>query len=427
MVEKNLDENLNESVIEENEIIEDSVTEAVTNTSKESFDKESEEGTTDIDSEETSKTEDGEVETEEEDDTDDNKKLIHTLLPILGIVVLIAVVVIIVLRVNEWNKGIAYVIPPDTEVKLDTSDNVVLMPPSIMSPDTDDGKTTVLLLGNGAYYEGKKDGSDIVSMFSESLPEQVEVIDCTMPLTYLTSYNVYERSPEESPEDYFTLFWMSASICWEDFKRQRTALQYLDKDKYDIERYSEVIDMLENVKMEDIDVVMYCYDGYDYQTGRVAMDKWENGAPITENVTTLLGAVYTSIDLFSTYNETTQYIFVCPTFCYAIDDDGVKHPCDSYNTSNGTIAATFSAARSISNYYSVSYSYIDLFTGVDINEDNAEKYLEADGRTPNKEARRMIADRLSFLLKDRLYTEAKISKKPQIVDKIKSAVKKIIK
>jgi len=427
MVEKNLDENLNESVIEENEIIEDRVTEAVTNTSKESFDKESEEGTTDIDSEETSKTEDGEVETEEEDDTDDNKKLIHTLLPILGIVVLIAVVVIIVLRVNEWNKGIAYVIPPDTEVKLDTSDNVVLMPPSIMSPDTDDGKTTVLLLGNGAYYEGKKDGSDIVSMFSESLPEQVEVIDCTMPLTYLTSYNVYERSPEESPEDYFTLFWMSASICWEDFKRQRTALQYLDKDKYDIERYTEVIDMLENVKMEDIDVVMYCYDGYDYQTGRVAMDKWENGAPITENVTTLLGAVYTSIDLFSTYNETTQYIFVCPTFCYAIDDDGVKHPCDSYNTSNGTIAATFSAARSISNYYSVSYSYIDLFTGVDINEDNAEKYLEADGRTPNKEARRMIADRLSFLLKDRLYTEAKISKKPQFVDKIKSAVKKIIK
>ena len=155
--------------------------------------------------------------------------------------------------------------------------------------------------------------------------------------------------------------------------------------------------------------------------------KWEDGTPITENVTTLLGAVYTSIDLFSNYNEQTQYIYVCPTFCYAIDDDGIKHPCDSYNTSNGTIAATFSAARSIANYYSVSYSYIDLFTGVDINEDNAEKYLEADGRTPNKEARRMIADRLSFLLKDRLYTEAKISKKPQFVDKIKSAVKKIIK
>ena len=264
-------------------------------------------------------------------------------------------------------------------------------------------------------------------MLSETLPEQVEIIDCTLPLSYLTSYNVYERSPEESPEDYFTLFWLSASVCWEDYQRQRTALTYLDKDKYDIERYTEVIDMLENVKMKDIDVVMYCYDGYDYQTGRVAMDKWEDGTPITENVTTLLGAVYTSIDLFSNYNEQTQYIYVCPTFCYAIDDDGIKHPCDSYNTSNGTIAATFSAARSIANYYSVSYSYIDLFTGVDINEANADQYLEADGRTPNKEARRMIADRLSFLLKDRLYSEAKVVKKPQLVDKIKSAVKKIIK
>ncbi len=362
-----------------------------------------------------------------EEDEDGNKKPFHLLVPLFGIVALIAVIVIIILRINEWNKGIAYVIPPDTEVKLDTSDNVVLMPPSVMSPDTDDGKTTILLLGNGAYYEGKKEGTDIVSMLSETLPEQVEIIDCTLPLSYLTSYNVYERSPEESPEDYFTLFWLSASVCWEDYQRQRTALTYLDKDKYDIERYTEVIDMLENVKMEDIDVVMYCYDGYDYQTGRVAMDKWEDGTPITENVTTLLGAVYTSIDLFSNYNEQTQYIYVCPTFCYAIDDDGIKHPCDSYNTSNGTIAATFSAARSIANYYSVSYSYIDLFTGVDINEANADQYLEADGRTPNKEARRMIADRLSFLLKDRLYSEAKIVKKPQLVDKIKSAVKKIIK
>ncbi len=367
------------------------------------------------------------IDDNEDVDEGGSKKPYHLLIPLIGIIALIAIVVIIILRINEWNKGIAYVIPPDTEVKLDTSDNVVLMPPSVMSPDTDDGKTTILLLGNGAYYEGKKEGTDIVSMLSETLPEQVEIIDCTLPLSYLTSYNVYERSPEESPEDYFTLFWLSASVCWEDYQRQRTALTYLDKDKYDIERYTEVIDMLENVKMEDIDVVMYCYDGYDYQTGRVAMDKWEDGTPITENVTTLLGAVYTSIDLFSNYNEQTQYIYVCPTFCYAIDDDGIKHPCDSYNTSNGTIAATFSAARSIANYYSVSYSYIDLFTGVDINEANADQYLEADGRTPNKEARRMIADRLSFLLKDRLYSEAKIVKKPQLVDKIKSAVKKIIK
>ena len=271
---------------------------------------------------------------DEEDDEEVDKKPFHLLIPLFGIVALIAIIVIIILRINEWNKGIAYVIPPDTEVKLDTSDNVVLMPPSVMSPDTDDGKTTILLLGNGAYYEGKDEGTDIVSMFSENLPEQVEIIDCTLPLSYLTSYNVYERSPEECPEDYFTLFWLSASVCWEDYQRQRTALKYLDKDKYDIDRYTEVIDMLENVKMKDVDVVMYCYDGYDYQTGRVAMDKWEDGTPITESVMTLLGAVYTSIDLFSTYNETTQYIYVCPTFCYAIDDDGVKHPCDSYNTSN---------------------------------------------------------------------------------------------
>ena len=344
---------------------------------------------------------------DEDNDEEDNKKPFHLLIPLIGIIALIAVVVIIILRINVWNKGIAYVIPPDTVVKLDTSDNVVLMPPSVMSPDTDDGVTTVLLLGNGSYYEGKENGTDIVSMFSEDFPEEVKIIDCTIPLTYLTSYKIYETSPEECPEDYFTLFWLSASVCWNDYERQYTALKYLDGEKFDLKRHKEVVDTLASIDVSDIDVVMYCYDGYDYQTGRVAMAVSESGSPITENVTTLLGAVYTSIDLFSTYNPQIQYVYVFPSFCYAFDENGNKQSCNTYDTSNGTIAATFNAARQVSNYYTVSYSYVDMYTGVDINEENADKYLESDGRTPNEKGRRMIADRLSLLLKDRLYTKEK--------------------
>ena len=58
----------------------------------------------------------------DEEDDDGNKKPFHLLIPLFGIIALIAVIVIIILRVNEWNKGIAYVIPPDTEVM----SNVVL-------------------------------------------------------------------------------------------------------------------------------------------------------------------------------------------------------------------------------------------------------------------------------------------------------------
>ena len=46
-------------------------------------------------------------------------------------------------------------------------------------------------------------------------------------------------------------------------------------------------------------------------------------------------------------------------------------------------------------------SYIDMYSGVEVNEENADDYLEDDGITPNKKARRMMADRLVKLLSDR--------------------------
>ena len=53
----------------------------------------------------------------------------------------------------------------------------------------------------------------------------------------------------------------------------------------------------------------------------------------------------------------------------------------------------------ITNYYGV--SYVDLYSGVLIHEDNANAYLEDDGITPNKKARELIADRLITVLKNR--------------------------
>ena len=53
----------------------------------------------------------------------------------------------------------------------------------------------------------------------------------------------------------------------------------------------------------------------------------------------------------------------------------------------------------VRDYYGI--SYIDMYSGVEVNEENADEYLEDDGITPNKKARRMMADRLVKLLNDR--------------------------
>ncbi|MCR4649943.1 MAG: hypothetical protein K5776_12790 [Lachnospiraceae bacterium] len=330
-------------------------------------------------------------------------RIIACALPVL----LIICVIVIILRIQVWNKGKPYIITEEDieSIKLDTKDNIILMPPSLIAKDSDDGVTNVLILGNDSYSEGISDGSGIIDLFEKGVSDKVEIYNCSLPGSYLNAFNNEELSPSECPEDYFTLFWLAFNLKWKDFSKQKEALLYLDKDKYDIERYEEVISTLEGLDISNIDVVMFCYDGHDYRAGHQPINFNENSADAqTENLQTLLGAVYTSVYLFNYDNPNTQYVFVSPAFCYAIDDDNKKVSCAMYDTGYGTIEETFNAARRLTDYFGV--SYIDLYSGVLINEDNADNYLEDDGITPNKNGRQMIADRLVTLLKDRL-TESK--------------------
>ena len=315
-------------------------------------------------------------------------------------VVLVICVLAIIIRVLIWDKGVAYIITDEDRenIKLDTNDNLIIMPPSKIAKDTYDGTTDILIFGNDSFYAGRNDGSGIIDYFGKDL-DNVNIIDCCLPGSYLNSLNETEKSPSESPEDYFSLFWLTFSTNWHDFSKQTEALLYMDPAKYDLDRYQEVISTLETVDYNNIDVVMFCYDGHDYAAGHLPVNFVGEDAQ-TENITTLLGALYVSVYVINGVNPDTQYVYVSPSFCYVMDENGEKISCNIANTGNGTIEETFNAARLISNYYGV--SYVDLYSGVLINEENGEKYMEADGITPNKEARKMIADRLVTLLKDRL-------------------------
>ena len=296
--------------------------------------------------------------------------------------ILIICALVVVLRIFVWNQGKEYIMTPEDydKIKLDTKDNIILMPGSKMNPDNFDGTTDILVFGNDSFYAGREDQTGILDYFSKEL-ENVNIYDCTLPGTYLNSFNETELSPSECPEDYFTLFWLTLS------------------SKYDLERYQEVIGILEGIDFANIDVVMFCYDGHDYLEGHLPINYLGEDAQ-TENVATLLGSLNTTVYIINEANKDTQYVYVSPAFCYATDADGNKISCAIADTGNGTIENTFNSARMITNYYGV--SYVDLYSGVLIHEDNANAYLEDDGITPNKKARELIADRLVTVLKNRL-------------------------
>ena len=316
--------------------------------------------------------------------------------------VLVICVIIFFVRLIIWDKGVEYIMTPEdyNNIKLDTKDNVILMPPGkVMEEGTYDGKTSVLIFGNDSYYEGCKEGNGIIDQLQAEVPD-VEIYNCCLPGSQLCCYPDEDGDHDNSvPENFFTLFWLAYSVNWGDFSKQREALGSLDAGKYDISRYKDVLDTLENLDIESIEVVMFCYDGHDYVAGNLPIQYVGEDAK-TEDVCSVLGSVYTSIYTFNEFHPSIQYVFVCPAFCYAKDEKGKNVSCAIQDTGYGTIEETFNAARLITNYYGM--SYVDMYSGVLINEDNANHYLEKDGITPNKKAREMIADRLVTLLKERL-------------------------
>ena len=322
----------------------------------------------------------------------------------MGLILVICVILIVV-RILVWNKGIEYVMTPEDyeRIKLDTLDNIVLWPSEEINKETYDGTTDVLIFGNDSFHAGIDNGESIMDMFKKEVEsDTVKLYDCCLPGSYLTSFNETEKSPEECPEDYFTLFWLLLSSNDKDFSKQNEALNYLDSSKYDLDRYKEVLTILDGVKYENIDVIILCYDGHDYLYGKKPIN-YNDGTEDaqTENVATELGTLYVLCNFINNINPHTQFVFVSPAFCYATNENGKKVSSAKYDTGYGTIGEYIYCARyTINNYYPV--SYVDIYNGVLINEDNGNHYLEKDGITPKETARKMIANRLVYLLKERL-------------------------
>ena len=323
----------------------------------------------------------------------------------IGLILVICVIAIVI-RICVWNKGIQYEMTPEDyeRIKLDTLDNIILWPSEDINKETYDGTTDVLVFGNDSFHVGIDKGESIMDMFRKEVEsDTVKIYDCCLPGSYMTSFNETEASPEECPEDYFTLFWLILNSNSKDFAKQYDALNYLDSSKYDIDRYKEVISILNGINYENIDVIMLCYDGHDYLYGKKPInyniDNPDNAQ--TENVATELGALFVLCDFIHNINSHTQIVFVSPAFCYATNENGKKVSSAKYDTGYGTIGEYIYCARyTINNYYAI--SYVDLYNGVLINEDNGKHYLEDDGITPKEKARKMIADRLIYILKERL-------------------------
>ncbi len=311
----------------------------------------------------------------------------------LALLILI-VVFVAVLQLLKWNRGREYVIDPNVNVDTETEDMIFFMDPSTLSENNYDGTLDVVILGNDTLVYDD-DGNSIGDLLAEKI--NGNVYNCGFEGSYLAAETKTMDAVADNPIDAFGFFWLSNAIMTGDWSMQETALNNLP-DEYNRREYEETLSLLKSLDFNTIDLMLIYYDGHDY----LAKHPMANPTDMYD-VMTMEGSFTGSFERYPVNLPHMQCMFIAPTFCYVIDEDGTKEGCDIADLGHGNLPTCLTTLVIQTNTYEV--SYLDNFYGIPINAETAEQYLLDDGITPNEEGREMIAERIANCINLRLISE----------------------
>ena len=323
------------------------------------------------------------------------KNIISYIPWIIGGIILL-LIVIAVIRIAIWNKGtdIGDESGDTPDLATETQDYLFFRNPSLIEGNNYDGEFDVVLLGNDSYLYNE-DGESIAEMLQKNV--NGTVYNCALKDSRLCSVNDHwdDTNPENNnPMDAFDFFWLSESIQYQDYSRQWNELDRLPEN-IDRQHYEEVLKRLESIDFQKVDLLLVCYDGHDYLEGYPGAIGGQKYTILSMAGT--MGAVY---EKYGPNYPNMQLMFVAPTFCYQVQDDGTKIGADLPNEYGFSLPDSVEFVLGMSMDYSV--SYLDNYFGVNINSETAGEYLLEDGITPNYEGRRLIADRITKYINERL-------------------------
>lgn len=319
---------------------------------------------------------------------------LHRVIPwTLGLLIFIAILASVI-QLLKWNRGKEYVIDPNVDVDTETEDMIFFMDPSMLPENNYDGTLDVVILGNDTLVY--QDGS---SSIGDLLEEKIDgnVYNCGFKGSYLAAETKTMEAVADNPIDAFGFFWLSNAIMTQDWSMQETALNHLPAE-YDKQEYQDTLSLLKSLDFNTIDLLLIYYDGHDY----LAKHPMANPNDMYD-VMTMEGSFTGSFERYPINLPHMQCIFVAPTFCYVIDENGNKEGCDIANLGHGNLPTCLTTLVIQTNTYEV--SYLDNFYGIKINAETADQFLLDDGITPNKEGREMIAERIANCINIRMLKE----------------------
>jgi len=289
---------------------------------------------------------------------------------------------LIIYRFSNWGTRTKSDFDPnnmDTEIEVETHDNIL---PLIIDEDTappDDGVRTVVVFGNAPFADDRESDDNLATLI-EDLSGAV-VYNCAVADSYLAATEpVFDASKD--PMDAFNFYWLTTLATVDNTALCKAAFEALDDNTPEDARAA--YETLSTLDFNTVDVIAIMYDASDYLDGRYIY----NPENLTD-IQSFYGNLSAGIDLIQQTYPHIRIIVMSPTYAYAINEDGEYVSSDLYLYSEHPLSRYAMMLEQAAAYYVV--SFVDNFYGT-INELNADEYLE-DHLHMNLAGRKKVAER----------------------------------
>lgn len=277
---------------------------------------------------------------------------------IAAIVVILGVVAFTVFKLIRWNMGTVKtegVVEGDFEVEV--LDQVFLLPEDKKALGQDDGKETILMLGNDilTYYKDDNGFSQMVEAKTGAT-----VINAGFPSSTIALKNA--TPGDEYPLDYFSFYNVAQSMVNDDYAQLHTAATAFEDSTFD-----KSADLLDELDMSTVDTLVIFYDAQDYISLRIGLNPDNDSDPVTYS-----GALNAGIKMIQEKYPFMRIVCMSFPMCYAYDSTGALVNGDMYDFGNGRQTTYLQFMIDVSGATGV--TFIDNYYGT-IDADNSSGWL----------------------------------------------------
>lgn len=324
------------------------------------------------------------------------KLSIGTLIHIAMISIIVIIFATIAIKLFMWDSS-AEEIPIETIdfniFDTEPEDYYYTVDVNTIENYTDDGELRVVMLGDDSLKD-YTDGSGIPALVAKNT--DAITYTCSFPSMTMATQNM--EFDVTYGYDAFSFYYAALCISKNDYAFLRDVLPTLPQTDR-IADYESALSTLESIDFNTVDILVISCGAQDYLKGYTQVNTIFPEAYISNSY---VDSIMQGIDWIRAEYPQIQFVIMSPTFCYYVEDDGSYANCDVKKTAdNGTLADYMISAKSAA--VAMNATYLDNYWGIDINAENAKAYLTDSTTYPNADGRKLIADKLSETLNEKIY------------------------